>query len=113
MTKCEEMFYNKSQEVQFLIDKLYDLTNLIQFYLSDLQALKHEFGSYDSDIDDDLIDEQRETANERTKQVANAPCPDADSPVYMLDADLDEPDLNGKEEFDHAVEHGDTDRTLP
>ena len=75
MTKCEEMFYNKSQEVQFLIDKLYDLTNLIQFYLSDLQALKHEFGSFD--------------------------------------ADLDEPDLNGKEEFDLAVEHGDTDRTLP
>ena len=75
MTKCEEMFYNKSQEVQFLIDKLYDLTNLIQFYLSDLQALKHEFGSFD--------------------------------------ADLDEPDLNGKEEFDHAVEDGDTHPTLP
>ena len=74
MTKCEEMFYNKSQEVQFLIDKIYDLTNQIQFYLSDLQGLKHELGSYD--------------------------------------ADLDEPDLNGKEEFDLAVEHGDTDRTL-
>ena len=113
MTKCEEMFYKKSNEVQIIMDKLYDLTNQMQFYLSDLEALKHEFGSYDSDIDDDLIDEQRETANERTKQVANAPCPDADSPVYMLDADLDEPDLNGKEEFDHAVEHGDTDRTLP
>ena len=75
MTKCEEMFYKKSNEVQVLIDKIYDLTNLMQFYLSDLEALKHEFGSFD--------------------------------------ADLDEPDLNGKEEFDHAVEHGDTDRTLP
>ena len=29
------------------------------------------------------------------------------------DIDLDEPDLNGKEEFDHAVEHGDTHPTLP
>jgi len=75
MTKCEEMFYNKSQEVQFLIDKLYDLTNQFQFYLSDLQGLKHELGSFD--------------------------------------ADLDEPDLNGKEEFAHAIEHGDTDGTLP
>ena len=75
MTKCEEMFYKKSNEVQVLIDKIYDLTNLMQFYLSDLEALKHEFGSFD--------------------------------------ADLDEPDLNGKEEFDHAVEYGDTDRTLP
>ena len=75
MTKCEEMFYKKSNEVQFLIDKLYDLTNQFQFYLSDLQGLKHEFGSFD--------------------------------------ADLDEPDLNGKEEFAHAVEHGDTDQTLP
>ena len=75
MTKCEEMFYKKSNEVQIIMDKLYDLTNQMQFYLSDLEALKHEFGSFD--------------------------------------ADLDEPDLNGKEEFDHAVEHGDTDRTLP
>ena len=29
------------------------------------------------------------------------------------DADLDEPDLNGKEEFDRAVEGGDVDGTLP
>jgi len=29
------------------------------------------------------------------------------------DVDLDEPDLNGKEEFDRAVEGGDTDPTLP
>ena len=29
------------------------------------------------------------------------------------DVDLDEPDLHGMEEFDHAVECGDTDRTLP
>ena len=75
MTKCEEKFYNKSHEVQLLIDKIYDLTNLMQFYLSDLAGLKHELGSYD--------------------------------------ADLDEPDLNGKEEFAHAVEYGDTDQTLP
>jgi regulator of replication initiation timing len=33
--------------------------------------------------------------------------------LASYDPDLDEPDLNGKEEFDHAVEHGDTDRTLP
>ena len=75
MTKCEEKFYNKSNEVQILIDKIYDLTNQIQFYLSDLQGLKHELGSYD--------------------------------------ADLDEPDLHGKEEFDRAVEGGDVDGTLP
>ena len=30
-----------------------------------------------------------------------------------FDADLDEPDLNGKEEFDRAVEGGDVDGTLP
>jgi hypothetical protein len=29
------------------------------------------------------------------------------------DPDLDEPDLHGKEEFDRAVEGGDTDGTLP
>jgi len=29
------------------------------------------------------------------------------------DVDHDEPDLNGKEEFDRAVEGGDTDPTLP
>ena len=29
------------------------------------------------------------------------------------DPDLDEPDLHGKEEFDLAVEHGDTHPTLP
>ena len=30
-----------------------------------------------------------------------------------FDADLDEPDLNGKDEFDRAVEGGDVDGTLP
>ena len=30
-----------------------------------------------------------------------------------FDADLYEPDLNGKEEFDRAVEGGDVDGTLP
>ena len=75
MTKCEEMFYKKSNEVKIIMDKLYDLTLQIQYNLSDLETLKYELGSYD--------------------------------------ADLDEPDLNGKEEFDLAVEHGDTDRTLP
>ena len=30
-----------------------------------------------------------------------------------FDAALDEPDLNGKEEFDRAVEGGDVDGTLP
>jgi|TARA_Y100000310_G_scaffold133435_1_gene132456 hypothetical protein len=75
MTKCEEMFYKKSKEVKIIMDKLYDLTIQMQYNLSDLEALKHELGSYD--------------------------------------ADLDEPDLHGKEEFDRAVEGGDVDGTLP
>jgi hypothetical protein len=33
--------------------------------------------------------------------------------LASYDPDLDEPDLNGKEEFDRAVEGGDTDGTLP
>ena len=33
--------------------------------------------------------------------------------LASYDPDLDEPDLHGKEEFDLAVEHGDTDQTLP
>ena len=33
--------------------------------------------------------------------------------LASYDLDLDEPDLNGKEEFDRAVEGGDTDGTLP
>ena len=75
MTKCEEMFYKKSNEVKIIMDKLYDLTIQMQYNLNDLEPWKHEFGSYD--------------------------------------ADIDEQDLNGKEEFARAVEHGDTDRTLP
>ena len=75
MTKCEEMFYKKSNEVQIIMDKLYDLTNQMQFYLSDLEGVKHELGGFA--------------------------------------ADLDEPDLHGKEEFDLAVEDGDTHPTLP
>jgi len=59
MTKCEEMFYKKSNEVQIIMDKLYDLTNQMQFYLSDLQGLKHEFGSYDADLEmTDLNDKE-------------------------------------------------------
>ncbi len=33
--------------------------------------------------------------------------------LACYDPDLDEPDLHGKEEFDRAVEGGDTDGTLP
>lgn len=33
--------------------------------------------------------------------------------LASYDLDLDEPDLNGKEEFDRAVEGGDTHPTLP
>ena len=33
--------------------------------------------------------------------------------LASYDLDLGEPDLNGKEEFDRAVEGGDTDGTLP
>ena len=33
--------------------------------------------------------------------------------IAYFDPDLDEPDLNGKEEFYRAVEGGDTDGTLP
>ena len=75
MKDLDKYLFEMSKRVEEITENLFDLTNQIQSWAYELEAVQHELGSYDPD--------------------------------------LDEPDLNGKEEFERAIEGGDTDRTSP